>query len=83
MTRYASPVVAQQLGMLKYYIKLPLEKARDKIKKLGLDYDDGSLGISAFATSTILWSFYAFLKSRNDFVNAQSICILGGGACPG
>jgi ADP-ribosylglycohydrolase len=45
----------------------------------GTDYDDGSIGISGFVVSSVVWSLYCFMKSPNNFMEALCICIRAGG----
>lgn len=66
-------------NMNDHYLHLSPQKAAKVISKLGQDFDDGSIGISGFVTSSVMWSLYCFLKSPNDYMTTVMTAISSGG----
>lgn len=65
---------------LKEWLVLEPEAARQQIRLLGQDYDDGcGDGVSGFATSSLLWAFYCFLRSPTNLGVCLQLAIGAGG----
>jgi len=61
------------------WVNLPHNKAAQKIHKYGLDFDDGSVGISGFVVSSTLWALYSFLNNQNNYWECICTAISAGG----
>jgi ADP-ribosylglycohydrolase len=46
---------------------------------LSLGFDDGTVGISGFVVTTVVWSLYCFLKFRDSFADGLFACLGAGG----
>jgi ADP-ribosylglycohydrolase len=70
------PVFASELRKLNEWISLPPERAVTLISKAGIDanypFEDEWQGITPFVISSVLWSFYSFLRTPEDYW--ETIC---------
>ena len=81
LVRPFDAILAQGIVDLKSWLALPPEKAVGFIRVVGGDpsYSDGWDGISPFVTTSVLWSLYAFLRSRDDYWETVCTSIAVGG----
>lgn len=72
---------AENLRRLEMVLDMPPEDAVDEIKELGDDYTASGQwkGISPFVVGTVLWSFYSFLRSPDDYMETMYTSISVGG----
>eukprot|EP00026_Physarum_polycephalum_P009057 Phypoly_transcript_09168.p1 GENE.Phypoly_transcript_09168~~Phypoly_transcript_09168.p1 ORF type:complete len:260 (+),score=18.13 Phypoly_transcript_09168:611-1390(+) len=79
LCREISQEFSECIMQLIEWVRLPPKKASKKIQKCGLDFDDGSAGISGFVTSSTMWALYSFLNNQNDYWDCIRTAISAGG----
>ena len=72
-----APSKFPELERLPRLIKMRPAKAAKEI--MSLQANDGSVGISGFVVSTVLWALYCFLHSPSSFVESFETCLEAGG----
>jgi len=83
LLRFATPISEAVLLLgkkgdhLSYSLRRIKSESNNKLC-LGQDHNDGSVGVSGFVTSSMLWSLYAFLKHKDSYWDAVSFAIDGG-----
>lgn len=62
-------------------LSLSVGDAAKIVSRFGVanDYNDGSVGITGFVVSSVLWALFSFLRTPNSFWSSQETCISGGG----
>jgi ADP-ribosylglycohydrolase len=80
-TEPLEPMMARGLTALVDWIGLAPELAASRIHGLGLAVGTRSFtdGFTPFVSTTVLWSLYAFLRSPDDYLDAVTTAIAGGG----
>jgi len=79
--RHEDAVMAEALGHLNEWARLPPATAAVRLHELRLDSrgDCIRLGLSPFVTSTVLWALYSFLHSPDDYWTTICTAIRIGG----
>ena len=79
--RRVDPATASSVRALARWLVLPPEEAAPRIAREGLDpgAGDPGEGISPFVTASVLWSLYAFLRTRGDYWQTVCTAIAAGG----
>lgn len=75
------PVLAEALGQRPRLVPSSPEEAAGEISRVGVagGYAEGWEGISAFVTSSVLWSLFSFLRTPDDYWEAICTAIAVGG----
>jgi ADP-ribosylglycohydrolase len=66
--------VSKAIREMRDWVDLPPLEATECMGRLGIEptFHESWLGVSSFATSSVCWSLYAFLRSPDDYW--QSVC---------